>query len=164
MAANSPAGVSLTELAGGIIEDSRRLIRQELELARLEMLAEWEKAKTAGLHLGSGAVLTLIASTSSALALVCVLHEAVGLPWWGSFAIIAGLAAAAATALLMIGRRKAAEVNLVPQQALNELGRTVETTQGKVAEAVQVAEAKVSDAVRHTTATFHEVTHGSTAR
>ena len=44
-AADSPA--SVTQLVGGIVADVQTLMRQELQLAKVEIRQEWDKTKTA---------------------------------------------------------------------------------------------------------------------
>ena len=50
---NSP---SMASLLGGIVSDSQTLMRQEIALARTELIREWDNAKTAAGELAVGAV------------------------------------------------------------------------------------------------------------
>jgi hypothetical protein len=163
MAANVRNGTtaSISDLAGGIIDDAQRLLRQEVELVRREMQQEWTKAKTAGTELGLGVGLAAVGGLLLAFTLVYFLNWLTGWHLAGCFAIVGGVLTAAGVALLMRGGHDAGEVNLVPKQAIQELEDTVSETQEKISQTVSETSDQVAAAVRHTTEALTEATHGT---
>jgi len=162
MAAANGVQANIAELAGGIIEDAQRLLRQEVQLVRSEMQKEWDKAKSAGTELGVGAGLALVGGLMLAFMLAFLIQYLAG--WqnpWGGFAIVGGVLAAVGAALLMRGGQQASEVSLVPKQAIEELEETVSETQEKVSQTVSETSDQVAAAVRHTTEALTEATHGN---
>lgn len=107
---------SLATLAGGLIEDTQRLLRQEAALARSEIAKEWTKTKEgAGLLAAAQAVFTLVAVLFG-FTLVKLLQRYV-LPdhEWACFAIITMLFAIGGGVLLFAGVMKFKEVHVMPQ-------------------------------------------------
>jgi hypothetical protein len=128
MADRIPAEVSpgMASLLGGIVSDVQTLVRQEIALAKTEMMREWDKTKTAAGSLVAGAVTLAVGGLFLCLTVVAVLHEAAGLPWWGSFLIVGGVCTAAGAALYFAGRAKAAQINIIPPQTAETLRENVQ--------------------------------------
>jgi len=120
------AAPSMASLLGGIVSDIQALTRQEIALAKTEMLREWDKAKTAAGAMVVGAAFLALGGILLCLMVVSALHEGAGLPWWASFLIVGGLLAALGVVLLLIGRSQAARVNLVPPQTAETLRENVQ--------------------------------------
>jgi len=114
----NPAGSqpSVASLVGGLIEDTQRLIRQEVALARSEVEREWNKTKEgAALLAGAQAVFTLVAVLFG-FTLVKLLQQYL-LPGyeWACFAIVTAFFAAGGLLLLYAGMTKFKQVNAMPQ-------------------------------------------------
>ncbi len=106
-------------LVGRLTGDVSKLMRQELELAKVELREEGKKAgKAAGLLAGAGVAGLLLAIFAS-MTLMYVLDTQLPLPW-AAF-IVALLWAVVAGILFMMGKKKMAEVNPKPEQTIETL-------------------------------------------
>src|SRR5262245_5136717 len=117
---------SMASLLGGIVNDVQTLVRQEIALAKSEMIREWDKTKIAASELAVGAVVLAIGVLWLCLALVAVLHEVAGLPWWASFLILGAVFTGSGAVLFWIGRNKAASVNVIPPQTAETIKENVQ--------------------------------------
>jgi protein-S-isoprenylcysteine O-methyltransferase Ste14 len=117
---------SMSSLLGGIVGDLQTLIRQEVALARTEIQREWDKAKTAAGAMAVGAAVLAVGGLFLCLAVVAVLHEVAGLPWWASFLIVGGVFAGLGAVLFYTGRNKAAKVHVVPPQTAETMRENVQ--------------------------------------
>jgi Putative Actinobacterial Holin-X, holin superfamily III len=122
---------SMASLLGGIVSDIQTLVRQEIALAKTEMLREWDKAKTAAGSLAVGAAFLVLGGILLCVSVVCVLHEVAGLPWWASFLIVGGVLAGIGAGLFFIGRNQAADVNVIPPQTAATMKENVEWMSNK---------------------------------
>ena len=107
---------SMASLLGGIASDIQTLVRQEITLAKTEMLREWDKAKTAAGSMAVGAAVLALGGFFLCVTVVCVLAEVAKLPWWASFLIVGGALAVLGLVLFYTGKNKAAQVNVIPPQ------------------------------------------------
>jgi hypothetical protein len=117
---------SVASLLGGIVNDIQTLIRQEMSLAKSEMIHEWDKAKTAAGSMAAGAVVLGLGGFFLCVTIACVLTEVVGLPWWASFLIVGGVLTCVGVVLFLIGRHRAAEVHVVPPQTAETMKENVQ--------------------------------------
>ena len=117
---------SMASLLGGIASDIQTLVRQEITLAKTEMLREWDKAKTAAGSMAAGAAVLAAGGLFLGMTVVCVLREVAGLPWWASFLIVGGALAVLGAVLFYTGRNKAAQVNVIPPQTAETLKEDVQ--------------------------------------
>jgi protein-S-isoprenylcysteine O-methyltransferase Ste14 len=117
---------SMASLLGGIAGDLQTLIRQEVALAKAEILREWDKAKTAAGAMAAGAAVLALGGLFLCLCVVAVLHEAVGLPWWASFLIVGGVFTGLGAVLFFMGRNQAARVNVIPPQTAETMKENVQ--------------------------------------
>ena len=117
---------SMASLLGGIASDIQTLVRQEITLAKTEMLREWDKAKTAAESIAAGAAVLAVGALLLCLCVVSVLHEAIPLPWWASFLIVGGVLTVAGAVLFLVGRARAAQVNVIPPQTAETLRENVQ--------------------------------------
>jgi hypothetical protein len=120
------ASPSMASLLGGIVGDIQTLVRQEITLAKTEMLREWDKAKAAAGSMAVGAALLGVGALLLGITVVCVLHEVAALPWWASFLIVGGVISGLGAALFFIGRNKAAQVNVIPPQTAETMRENVQ--------------------------------------
>jgi Flp pilus assembly protein TadB len=128
MADRIPADTSpsMTSLLAGIVSDLQTLIRQEVTLAKTEMIREWDKAKTAAGAMAAGAAVLTLGAILLCLTIVCVLREVAGLPWWASFLIVGGVLTGLGAVLFFTGRNRAARVNVIPPQTAETLRENVQ--------------------------------------
>jgi len=104
----------LTTLLKEIVEDSERLIEQQMRLLRAEVQEQLQRAEVAALSLGAGAGLVATGGAFSALMVVHALHKATRLPLWACYGLVGGTLGALGTSLLAAGRKEAANIRLLP--------------------------------------------------
>jgi hypothetical protein len=119
----SVSDASVGELVKDVAENLTTLVRQEIELAKIETKAEVAKASKAGGAFGGAGLAGWIAIVFLSLAAMFGLGAAMPLGW---AALIVGVVwAVVGGALAMYGRTKIRQVNPVPE-------RTVETVKEDV--------------------------------
>jgi drug/metabolite transporter (DMT)-like permease len=111
---------SMASLAGGIVSDAQALIKQELALAKREIIDELTKAKQAAGFLGVGIVTASLGGLLVALMLVHLLHWATSeeLPLWSCYGIVAAVLVILGTGLFLFGKRRVSDVHLTPEQTI----------------------------------------------
>jgi hypothetical protein len=117
---------SLPDLVAGIVDDVRTLIRQEMALGRAEVLQQINKTKRAAIAVSAGIGAGAVGILFLLLLVVQVIHEAGGLPLWGSYAIVGGVLVVIGCILFFLGKRQASEVNLVPRQTIESIKENVQ--------------------------------------
>lgn len=124
MSANYRDARSLGELFSELADETRTLLRQEIELARTELT---QKAKVVGRNamlIAIGGVLLLAGLLTSIAWLVIAIGSAIGYGW-SSFLVAAAVIGGGA-ALVMKGKKTLARASLSPDQTKAEL-REVKT-------------------------------------
>ena len=117
---------SMASLLAGIVSDLQTLVREEIALAKAEMIREWDKAKTAAGSMAVGAAVLALGGFFLCVTVVCVLAEVAKLPWWASFLIVGGALAVLGLVLFSTGKNKAAQVHVVPPQTAETLKENVQ--------------------------------------
>jgi uncharacterized membrane protein YqjE len=117
---------STAQLVGGIVDDVRKLVRQEVDLARQELKQQWERAKTAVGSLLIGVSLLIFASFLLSFMLVYILHDLAGVPTWGSFGIVGGVLAAVGGFLLALAKQRASSIQIPPPLTTETLKENVQ--------------------------------------
>jgi len=110
-----PAAPSLMALLGGILNDAKDLLVQELTLARLEGQDELRQIKTAALLLGIGIGVSTVGGMLLSLMLVHMLVAYTDVPLWGCYGIVGSVVAVLGGVLLAAGTHKAEEIDVLPQ-------------------------------------------------
>lgn len=115
---------SLQELWSDMTNEAGTLVRKEIELAKLEAKESATRASKAGVMFGAGGVVALLAlqllSFAAAWGLAAVL------PTGFAFLIVGVVYVAIAAVLFSQGRKRAAEVKLVPEQTVETLKEDVQ--------------------------------------
>jgi hypothetical protein len=118
----NPVETDLTPLLSEIVSDSHKLISQQVELLRLELMDELQKAKTAAFALGAGLGLVAAGGLLSTQMLVHLLHRSTRLPLWACYGILAGLLGAVGAKLINAGGKEISDLQLTyPPQAAEGL-------------------------------------------
>jgi len=118
---------SLASLLGGLIEDTQRLVRQEVALARREVSQELDKTKHgAALMIGALVLLTQVGMLL-AFTLVKVLQHFV-LPdqEWACFAIVTALFIVGSGLLAWASLAKFQQINFIPPRTAESLREDVQ--------------------------------------
>jgi hypothetical protein len=115
---------SLQELWSDMASETSTLFRKEIELAKLETKESVTRASKAGVMFGAGGVVALLAlqllSFAAAWGLAAVL------PTGLAFLIVGVVYLAIAGVLFSQGRKRAAEVKLVPEQTVETMRENVQ--------------------------------------
>jgi F0F1-type ATP synthase assembly protein I len=120
------AETSMTSLVGGIIDDARHLLKQEVELAKQEFREELTKTKQGAVMLGAGLALASVGGLLLCFMLTYLLNYFVpSIPLWGCFGIVGGVFAVGGGILLLSGVNQLGDVSLVPRRTVHELKETV---------------------------------------
>jgi hypothetical protein len=128
----SPVETDLTPLLSEIVSDSQKLISQQVELLRLELMGELQKAKTAAFSLGAGVGLIAAGGLLSTQMLVHLLHKSTRLPLWACYGILAGLLGAAGAKLIDTGGKEIADLQLThPPQTAEALKENLRWLKGQ---------------------------------
>lgn len=103
---------SLGELLRELNEHSRRMIHQEVDLAKTEIRENLERSKRGGIWLGAAAVPALVGIVCLALALT----HGLGGPWpdWGAALFWAGVMLLVAGGMAFMGKRHIDRVETPP--------------------------------------------------
>lgn len=116
-----PVGVLIQRLS----EQTSRLIRDELQLAQVELK---ETVKHAGLGAGMFGAAGLVAVYGGgALVATAVIALALVLSWWLSALIVAVVLFAVAGAMALIGKKQVEQVSPTPERAIENVKRDVDT-------------------------------------
>ena len=129
--ATGDATPTLATLVGGIVGDLQTLIRQELQLARREVQAEFDKAKFGFAMLAAGAGLLALAVIPLLFMLVWLIKEYTSIPLWGCFGIIGGGFALVGGLLIAAGVAKVRQIHLVPPQTAETMKENVQWIQNQ---------------------------------
>jgi hypothetical protein len=113
---------TVTPLLRGILDDTQKLFRQELALAKVEVREDALRARDAvvGLSLGalSGALSFIFTCFSVVYLLITYSPD---LPLWGAFAIMAAVLAVVSWFFTIRGARKARQIRGYPQETMGSL-------------------------------------------
>ena len=115
----STDGRSIGELIGDVADDFGRLVRQQLELAKVEMKEQAVTAGRAGAMLVVAAVAGLLVAMSLSFALAAALAEVMPPGWAGL--IVAIIWAVIGAIAYTTGRQRLRAVSPVPQKTVETL-------------------------------------------
>jgi len=111
-----PAEPSLAALLGGIVNDAKELLVEEVRLTKLEVQDKLRKAKTAALTLGIGIGVAAIGGTLLSVMFFHVRSAFTEIPLWGCYGIVGSGLVVLGGVVLAVGKPTAEELDGVPQQ------------------------------------------------
>jgi uncharacterized membrane protein YqjE len=111
----SDQAVSVPTLIREVVGDARRLINDEIALARAEVREQTAEAKTVGMLFGAAALLGLVGVVLLAVAIGAAISDFFNWPLWIGNAVVAVVAAAGAFLFFGQGRSHAAEIQVLPK-------------------------------------------------
>jgi hypothetical protein len=112
---------SFVSLLGGIANDAKELLLQEVALTKLEVQYELRKAKTAAIALGIGIGTIAMGGLLLMLMLVHVLAAFTVVPLWGCYGIVGSPLVLLGGVLLARGKTKAEEMDVLPPQTVERM-------------------------------------------
>lgn len=113
---------TVAPLLRGIVDDTQKLLRQEIALARVEVTEDAMRARDAVVGISLGAVTGYLSFVFVCFSCVYLLVSfQPTLPVWGAFAIVAFALALTSWILTMRGVRKARQIRGVPQETVDSL-------------------------------------------
>jgi hypothetical protein len=121
---------SLGELARGLLEDTRDLIREEIALARTEIRQEMAAARSVGVAFGAAGVAALLGGALLCVALGGGLAALLDWPAWAGYGIVAVLLLGGSYALIRYGITKVSAIRTLPKTT-ETLKENVRWMQGK---------------------------------
>lgn len=117
---------SLAQLLSALANDAKQLLRQELALAKHEVREEVRKTKVALMSLGLGIGLAAIGGLLLIWMLVYGLNTLTELPLWACCGIIGGFFAIVGVILLYLGKKKMAQIDVVPPLTVETMKENVQ--------------------------------------
>ena len=112
---------SFVSLLGGLANDAKELLLQEVALTKLEVRYELRKAKTAAIALGIGIGVATLGGILLMLMLVHVLAAFTVVPLWGCYGIVGTGLVVLGGVLLARGKTKAEKLDVVPQRTVERI-------------------------------------------
>jgi O-antigen ligase len=112
---------SIVALLGGIINDAKSLLALGMALGKLEVQDQLRKGKNAAITLGIAIGIVAVGGLLLMLMLVQVLAAFTEIPLWRCFGIVGTALVAIGGVLLAIGKTKAEELDVVPQQTVETM-------------------------------------------
>lgn len=113
---------TMTPLLRGIVDDTQKLLRQEIALARVEVTEDALRARDAVVGISVGAMMGYIAFIFVCFAVVYLLiaYEP-RLPVWGAYGIVAVILAVMSWIFTSRGVRRAREIRGIPEQTVDSI-------------------------------------------
>jgi len=117
----------LATLVKDIITDAQELTRQQIDLFKVEMQSNFEKAKGISILLASSVTLGIVAGIVLAIAAGQFLAWAFPvLPEWGGHAIVGGLLAVTAGILFGVCKQQLDSYSVLPKQTVEAVKENLE--------------------------------------
>jgi hypothetical protein len=141
---NAPGDdIPLKKIISSAVADLQRLIKAQVELAKLEIAGSAQAAaKTGGLITGA----LVMAGTGGLFLLVTIAYVlvALGLPVWAGFAIVTGFLFLVAVILGLMGRSAAKKIT-PPERTIAEINKTKAALSGSSSPATGTLPSSASD-------------------
>jgi len=127
---------SVAALVGGIVTDVQDLIKQQLQLTRKEIEADFRKTREAALVLVLGIGLFFLGTFAFCLMLAHLIHflampsgvvqDAATIPLWGCHGIVAAVFFVVGGGLAFAGKKKFDSFNPLPEESAQVLKENIE--------------------------------------
>jgi MFS family permease len=114
-------GDSIGGLLRGILMDVRTLIREEIELARIEIREQAGRARAAAVSFAIAAVALACGGVLLLVALATGIADLLNWPVWAGFLTVAVLLSLVGMVTLSSGRRQLQKVHAVPEETVSTL-------------------------------------------
>jgi hypothetical protein len=122
--ADAPAP-TLSELASGILDDVRDLLKQQMLLLRSEFKEDLRRTRKVAQCFAIGLFLSALSAGLLLIAAVHLLAHLTGWPEWAAWAAVGGFALVSGIVSLFVGARILASYNPLPDKSLHALQENV---------------------------------------
>ena len=112
---------SIRSLFRGILTDVRTLIREEIELARVELGTQLGRARAAARSFALAAATLAFGCAFMLIALAIGIADLMNWPVWSGFLVVAIVLTAVGFTALAAGRRRIETVHAVPRETVSTL-------------------------------------------
>jgi uncharacterized membrane protein len=112
---------SIRGLLRGILMDLRTLIREEIDLARVEIRDQAGRARAAAMSFGMAAAALLFGGTFLLIAMATGIAELLDWPVWAGFLVMAVLLSVVGFVALSSGRKQLRTFHAVPEETVETL-------------------------------------------
>ena len=112
---------SVGGLLRGIVTDVRTLIREEIELARVEIREQAGRARAAAISFGIAAVALACGGFLLLVAAATAIADLLNWPVWSGFLIVAALLSIVGMVTLASGRKQLLKIHAVPEETVSTL-------------------------------------------
>jgi len=112
---------TVTELVTGIVNDSQKLIRQQIDLVKAEIKNDLKRTGDAAKYFGAGFVLAMAAFLFLLVSVPLLLNYLFNLPSFAGWAITGGVLLVAAVVAFFLGKRVFDSFNPLPDKSVNAL-------------------------------------------
>lgn len=116
---------SLSRLVGSLVDDTRELVRKEIELARAELADELRKARQAGIAVGVGGAVAAVGALLLVIMVVQLLITFVGMAPWMAYMLVGGALTIVGVMALLAGLRRAQTIDPVPRETIDSVRKDV---------------------------------------
>jgi hypothetical protein len=129
---------SVTSLVGGIVNDVQDLIKQQIELTRKEIEADFRKTREAASLLFAGIGMALFGCFAFCLMVAHLIHQLTirpdlqqwhdpaAIPLWGCYGIVAAVLLLGGGGLAFAGKKKFDSFNPLPDESAQVLKENIE--------------------------------------
>lgn len=124
-AAGATGTPSMADLISGILGDTQKLGRQQIDMLKAEFKEDLARTKRAIVYGALGVVLLSVGGIALVFCLVEVLHEQAGFKMWSSALIVGGAMLAAGVVLGLMARNLFESFNPLPDKTFNALQENV---------------------------------------
>lgn len=112
---------TVAELIGGLAQDMSLLVRQEVQLAKVEMAEKTSAVARDMLSLTAGGLVAWIGALALTAAIILFLTQVVGITAWLSALIVGAVMAGVGVAMLRGGARNLKGLDLAPRRTMDTL-------------------------------------------
>ncbi len=112
---------SIGDLIRGILDDVRRLVREEIALARVEVTEQVRRLRTAGMAFVLAAIALAFGATFLLIALALGIAALLAWPAWAGFLAVAVLLLVGGVASALAGRAQVRAFRPVPEETVSTI-------------------------------------------
>jgi uncharacterized membrane protein YqjE len=112
---------SIRSILRSVLMDLRTLIREEIEMARVEFREKAGRARGAALSFGIAAVALAFGATFLLIAIATAIADVFDWPVWAGFVIVAALMSLVGLVTITSGRKQLQQLQAVPEETVSTL-------------------------------------------